>query len=257
MLLVYLALSTQKTDADEKAASREMEETLEDIEEEINTITGKTKSESTDQHQAKQAKTKPVVLKQASKSEPEQVNYADRVDNNSSDPSGLFSEKSGFGWESYLEPRLDAELIRSASNEMDLALFIIRIHQLDKDSPVFTAVCEVLQDFFQYKDMIFEFGDSGFAGILVNTDIDGAMNASEVLYTKLKDVFTEYEINPVFGIGLTTRSLRLITGVRLLNEAKKAAEKAMEEKTLPIVAFRVNHEKTKQYLAESAEKYVS
>ncbi len=246
LLLIYLALFTQ-------SSSKEMNKTLEDIEEEINTIAGKNEPKETVQPKAaetKQAETKPVEEKKIV--EKEEAEQAD-----SSDPAGLFSEKSGFGWESYLKPRLDAELIRAASNEMDLSLFIINIQDIDKDSPAFNAVCETMLEFFQYKDMVFEYGESGFAGILVNTNIDGAMAASELLYTNLKDIFNEYECNASCGIGLTTRSLRLITGARLLNEAKKAAEKAMGEKTLPIVAFRVNHEKSKQYLADSAERFVS
>ena len=249
LLLIYLALFTQSK---EKAASREMEETLEDIEDELNTIAGKKEPEQTAQTQSK-----PTAHEKASKKEPAKSLHDENDTNETSDPSGLFSDKTGFGWESYLEPRLDAELIRAASNEMDLSLFVIDIQGIDKDSPVFTAVCETLLNFFQYKDMIFEYGKSGFAGILVNTDIESAMAESEILYANLKNIFTEYECEPVCGIGLTTRSLRLITGARLLNEAKKASEKAMDEKTLPIVAFRVNHEKSKQFLAESAEKYVS
>lgn len=240
LLLIYLALFTQ-------SSAKEMNKTLEDIEEEINTIAGK--SESKETAQPKAAEPKPAEEKKT-------VEKEDDEQTDSSDPAGLFSEKSGFGWESYLEPRLDAELIRAASNEMDLSLFIINIQDIDKDSPAFNAVCETMLEFFQYKDMVFEYGESGFAGILVNTNIDGAMAASELLYTNLKDIFNEYECNASIGIGLTTRSLRLITGARLLNEAKKAAEKAMGEKTLPIVAFRVNHEKSKQYLAESAERFV-
>ncbi|MBO4706278.1 MAG: hypothetical protein J5647_11125 [Spirochaetaceae bacterium] len=240
LLLIYLALFTQ-------SSAKEMNKTLEDIEEEINTIAGK--SEPKETAQPKAAEPKPAEEKKT-------VEKEDDEQTDSSDPAGLFSEKSGFGWESYLEPRLDAELIRAASNEMDLSLFIINIQDIDKDSPVFNAVCETMLEFFQYKDMVFEYGESGFAGILVNTNIDGAMAASELLYTNLKDIFNEYECNASCGIGLTTRSLRLITGARLLNEAKKAAEKAMGEKTLPIVAFRVNHEKSKQYLAESAERFV-
>ena len=239
LLLIYLALFTQ-------SSAKEMNKTLEDLEDEINTIAGKSEPKETSQPKA--AETKPAEEEKTVEEETEQTD--------SSDPAGLFSEKSGFGWESYLEPRLDAELIRAASNEMDLSLFIIKIQDIDKDSPAYNAVCETMLEFFQYKDMVFEYGESGFAGILVNTNIDGAMAASELLYTSLKDIFNEYECNASCGIGLTTRSLRLITGARLLNEAKKAAEKAMGEKILPIVAFRVNHEKSKQYLAESAERFV-
>jgi hypothetical protein len=55
-------------------------------------------------------------------------------------------------------------------------------------------------------------------------------------------------MNNKVGIGITTRSLRLITGNRLIEEANQALDKAFEEEGLPIVAFRVNPEKYRQYL---------
>lgn len=243
LLLIYLALFTQKNNKKEAEKNKEMEKTLDDIEEEINTIAGKK-----ERPESKEEGTIATPPKEDSKEESMEET------NDSSDPAGLFSDKTGFGWESYLEPRLDAELIRAASNEMDIALFIITIKDIENNISLKQAVCQILLKFFNYKDMVFEYGEDGFAGLLVNTDIDRAMAASESLYSDLKDVFSKNDVNPVFGIGLTTRSLRLMTGARLIKEASKASEKALEEKTLPIVAFRVNHEKTKQYLSEEAEK---
>ena len=275
LLLLYVSLFSNK--------SKDMDQTLEDIEDEINTIAGK-KNVSASQAQVKQ---EPVVEKAAENPNPTQeaekpvenasikekkaqkklneknekkekvVKAKNEPESTSDDPAGLFSDKTGFGWESYLEPRLDAELIRAASNEMDLTLFVINIKELDKDSSVSKDICESLFNFFKYKDMIFEYGESGFAGIFINMDIESAMAASEVLYSEIISAFEKNGCHLNFGIGLTTRSLRLITGSRLLNEATKASEKALEEKTLPIVAYRVNHEKTKQYLAEETERYVS
>ena len=278
LLLLYVSLFSSK--------SKEMDQTLEDIEEEINTIANKKNETTTENNKtqkdmadyddkpimaAKEKKGKKArknnnikqndVEKPESKSQKaqnEQIsNTNEKTVNATEDPAGLFSDKTGFGWESYLEPRLDAELIRAASNEMDLSLFVINIKDFDKNSPVSKDICASLLNFFKYKDMIFEYGESGFAGILVNIDIDGAMAASEVLYSELTSALEKNSCNFEFGIGLTTRSLRLITGARLLKEATKAAEKAMDEETLPIVAYRVNHEKSKQYLANETEKYVS
>ena len=277
LLLLYVSLFSSK--------SKEMDQTLDEIEEEINTIAGKknettAESKNTQKNMADDDKTinaakvkkgKKVadknnikqkdVEKHESKYQKAQneqnSNSQEKGSNPSDDPAGLFSDKTGFGWESYLEPRLDAELIRAASNEMDLSLFVINIKGFDKESPVSKDICNSLLNFFKYKDMIFEYGESGFAGILVNIDIDGAMAASEVLYSDLISVFEKNSCDFEFGIGLTTRSLRLITGARLLKEATKAADKAMDEETLPIVAYRVNHEKSKQYLADETEKYVS
>ena len=45
-------------------------------------------------------------------------------------PEGLYSPVTGIGWEQYLGERLDAELVRAASSEQDLALIIVRISGL-------------------------------------------------------------------------------------------------------------------------------
>ena len=53
------------------------------------------------------------------------------------------------------------------------------------------------------------------------------------------------------AIGISTKSLRLLPGSRLLTEAAQALEKALCEKDMPIVAFRVNPDKYRRFVAES------
>ena len=48
--------------------------------------------------------------------------------------------------------------------------------------------------------------------------------------------------------------MRLISGLRLVKESIEAVNKALEEPELPIVAFRVNAERYKQFLTEELEK---
>ena len=60
------------------------------------------------------------------------------------EPSGLFSQVTGFGWEAYLEERLDSELIRSASSEEDIGLMMIRIQDLDRTDERNKAIYEKL-----------------------------------------------------------------------------------------------------------------
>ena len=96
--------------------------------------------------------------------------------------------------------------------------------------------------------MIFEFGTSGFAAIVQGIDLDRAMAISQDLYTDISGLLINKQMKNKVGIGITTRSLRLITGNRLIEEASQALEKAAEEQGLPIVAFRVNPEKYRQCL---------
>ena len=60
------------------------------------------------------------------------------------DPMGLFSGISGFGWESYFEPRLDSELVRATSSEQDVSLFIITLPELNKRSKAAEEVYQLI-----------------------------------------------------------------------------------------------------------------
>ena len=168
------------------------------------------------------------------------------------DPMGLFSGVSGFGWESYFEPRLDSELVRATSSEQDVSLFMITLPGLNKRSQAAEEIYQVILDFFKYRDMIFEYKNDSFAGIHINMNLESAINYAEQLFINLYAIYEEHNLTSKIGIGISTRSMRLVPGNRLISEAEQAAEKALEEETMPIVAFKVNHEKYREYVSEEA-----
>ena len=51
-------------------------------------------------------------------------------------------------------------------------------------------------------------------------------------------------------IGISSRSLRLISAERLKTEAEQAVEHAATDNESPIVAFRVNPEKYRKFITE-------
>ncbi len=166
------------------------------------------------------------------------------------DPAGLFSPATGFGWEQYLETRLDAELSRAASSEQDLAFIIILFGGTRPTDLAARKTANILLDYFKFRDLVFEYGDNGYAGILQNVNLDQAMITAEKMYTDLKKASEENAPGTRIAIGISTRTLRLIPGVRIMDEAAQAAAKAFDEEKLPIVAFRVDPEKYRRYIAE-------
>ncbi|MFC2420823.1 MAG: hypothetical protein ACFNOL_07120, partial [Treponema maltophilum] len=98
-----------------------------------------------------------------------------------SDPTGLFSPTTGVGWESYMETRLDSELVRAASSEQDLALVLLRIKGLENNTLMMKRIAAVLLDFFKFRDFVFEYKKDGFAGILLNINLDQAMVLAEAM----------------------------------------------------------------------------
>lgn len=171
-------------------------------------------------------------------------------DSPSAEPTGLFSPTTGFGWESYLEERLDSELMRSASAEEDIGLMIIRIPGLDRENAGCRAICDQLLEFYKFKDLIFEYGEDGFSCIVHSINVDGALSLAERVYVAVSRVLEENGMDNEIGIGISTRSFRLVPAKRIFMEAEQALRHAFEDPETAIVAFRVDPEKYRKYISE-------
>lgn len=165
-------------------------------------------------------------------------------------PQGLFSPITGFGWEQYLETRLDSELIRATSSELDLSLFMIRIPGLLFTDPLSKIVCMYLQQQFQYNDLLFEYKQDGFSIIRENISVDDSLALAETLHAEIMKIISEKGYNCY--IGLSTRSVRILPGSRLILEATEALRHAVESKESPIFAFKANDEKYREYIDSKA-----
>ncbi len=167
------------------------------------------------------------------------------------DPMGLFSDITGVGWESYMETRLDSELIRAASSEQDLALLFIQLQGIEKNISAKKKIATLLLEYFKFRDFVFEYKEDGFSGILLDVNLDQTMVLSEQLYQQLESILLSEGIFAKIGIGISTRSLRILPGSRIITEAEQAVARALEEDGLPIVAFRVSPEKYRQFVSNT------
>ena len=149
-----------------------------------------------------------------------------------------------------LENRLGIELEKASAFEQDLTLIIVRIKDLNKDTTANQRIETLLFDVFKYEDLVFQYKDDGYAGIMLDTNLDAAMKISENMYREIGSVLSSFDYENKVGIGLSTRNIRIIPAQRLLNEADKAVEHSFEEEEMPIVAFKVNPEKYRQFLSQ-------
>ncbi|HPA09344.1 MAG TPA: hypothetical protein PLV73_00830 [Treponemataceae bacterium] len=164
-------------------------------------------------------------------------------------PEGLYSPATGVGWEEYLKERLDAELVRAASSEQDLSLMVVRISGTKHTDLVSRKIAQAFLELIKFRDMVFEFGVDGFAGIFQNVTLDQAMKLADELYENIDALLMESGCESQITIGITTRTARLISADRMLDEAVAAATKAVAEPDLPIVAFRANPDKYRDFVA--------
>lgn len=185
----------------------------------------------------------------------EEIHEEPSLAENNAAPVGLFDEKTGFGWEQYMPTRLDSELIRAASSEQDLALFTVRIPGIDWTTPEGKETASIIKDWVRFNDLVFDYGSDGFTAIFQNQNTDAALAEAEKTHTEIVSVLKRANSSAETPfVGISTRSLRLISGKRLFNESEQALFHAMEDKDSPIVAFRVNPDKYRSYLAGEASK---
>lgn len=167
-------------------------------------------------------------------------------------PRGLYSPRSGLGWEDYLPDRLTAELARSASFEQDLALVVLAIDGHAESGEAYASVAKAVGDFWSFKDLAFERRDFGFAVVLPNIDLDHALRMAEEFLKKLTFLLGDrrepLDYLPVF-MGISTRAGRLVDAARLTQEADAALGKAREERDSHIMAFKPDPDKYRLFLA--------
>ncbi len=166
---------------------------------------------------------------------------------NSNTPRGLFDPVTGLGWEEYLLTRLDSELNRAIASEIDFSLFIIELPGLSRDSEYIKNVCNYLTLQFQFKDLLFEYGEDCLVAMKINMNLDEALNLADKVYAGIKNII---EDNPCY-IGISTRSIRMVSGQRVLKEATEALAHTKDDEDSPIIAFRVDADKYRQFLEQN------
>lgn len=189
----------------------------------------------------------PVIIESSDVKENNDAENAPDSDSSESNPSGLFNPVTGLGWESYLDTRLENEINRAISSEIDISVFIINIPNLERESEESKKVSEYLSLQFQFKDLLFEYKNDCIVAIKISMNLDEALNFADKIHTDISQILEQKHCY----IGISTRSIRIVSGERLFNEALAAVEHAKNEEDSPIIAFRVDVEKYRQFLEQN------
>ncbi|HAC32830.1 MAG TPA: hypothetical protein DCF70_09425 [Treponema sp.] len=148
--------------------------------------------------------------------------------------------------EEALLPALEEELIHSASQEQDLSLIIVRIAGIpndDTNSP--QAAC--IKNCVNNRGSAYRYGKDAYALLIKALKLDDALQDAESLLERLAATLRDQGL-PAITIGISSRTERLISADRLLTEASEAQKHASEDMTSPIIAFRVNPEKYRNFI---------
>lgn len=178
-------------------------------------------------------------------------NVEENTKKTSNEPEGLFSSLTGFGWESYLETRLNNEINRAIASEMDISLFIIKLTNLDRSNPLTRKICDYIADQFQFRDLLFEYKNDCLVAIKTGDNLDEALNFAEKLHEEISSLLND--VDAKCYIGITTRSVRMISAERFIHEAEQALNHAVESDNDPIIAFKADVEKYRKYVEQKFE----
>ena len=242
---------TEESNTEASTVTEEKTETNETAEESSETATAPAETEapqtSEETPQAEESSITPPAVKEIYE---EPVNLPiDEIQPSSGDdiPSGLYNTETGIGWESYLLPRLDNEIDRATASEIDLSLFIFKLPEHHLESDEYKNVCRYLTLQFQFRDLLFEYKDDSIVAIKISMDVDSAITFAEKLYADIENILN----NKSCFIGITSRSIRMVTGERLMLEADQAVEHAVKDQDSPIIAFRVDSNKYRQMMEQN------
>ena len=164
---------------------------------------------------------------------------------------GIFSVSTGFCLQNQLQTRLDAELVRCGASELDLSLFIVKITGSEISEETAKKIGERLLSKIQFRDRIFEYGESSFAIIISEIEIAKAEDFAEELYNDIAGILGN--TNAQCFIGISSRTMRVISATRLINEAEEALEHAVKDGKSKIIGFHVDIEKYRQFIKNETE----
>lgn len=144
--------------------------------------------------------------------------------------------------EQFLED-LEEDLVSAATNNSDLSLLVLMIEgQNNKSENALRIVQHIEEENKEIKT--YEYTDQGFAFVEKNIDLDSMLQKAENINTYIKELDSNLKVT----MGISSRTSRMISAERLFTEAKEAEKHAKQDLESPIIAFRVNPDKYKQFV---------
>ena len=170
------------------------------------------------------------------------------IEREESGPKGLYSPRSNIGWEEYLNDRLDSELHRCASTEKDLTLIKMEFTDRLNDAQ-FKQAAEEAVSFFTSRDLLFESGRRGITVIYPGYDLETGLAKSQKFHQRiLEKIFYNHKTDRCLCIGLSSRAGRLLNAGRMSMEAGEALRRAKKDRESPIMAFKSDPEKYREFI---------
>lgn len=146
------------------------------------------------------------------------------------------------GQREIIDQKVNFQLSNAASNEQDLSLFLIKL----ENTTALATAQQYLSDNYG-KDNVYIFNENTFALLKENATIDEAEDVASEIEHNLKAMIPEADCY----IGISSRSIRMLSSERLIMEAEEALNHTGPEEDSHIIGFHVDIEKYREFLKNS------
>lgn len=163
------------------------------------------------------------------------------------------SPMTSFKWESQMEERVSVLAKKAEEDQMELSFFIVRIPFINWQHPQVNAMKSLIRETFKNTENIFTYKEDGFAALMPEMNIDKAIYLADALQIAIVAILAKSGLDFSVGIGISSVSSRIVSAERLITEAEQAVFHALEDKSTPVVAFRVSAQKYREFIAASGK----
>ena len=164
------------------------------------------------------------------------------------DENADISPATGLKMQSSLSENLGEKIKQSLDEKKELTLALLKINNLDRGNAISNKLVEILKNDISETAEIFEYNSDGYAIILYNEDLSLCAETFDKIYENMTSYLRENNSANEVVIGLSSVSGRNVDSQRLETEAAQALSHALEDPDSPIIAFRANPQKYKEYI---------
>ena len=158
------------------------------------------------------------------------------------DPETVVSPITNLHLQSQLEEQLDAVV---ASNS-EATLSLLKINGLDRGNSISQEIISILKTALPNSDL-FEYKADSYA-IIAETNLQDTVDKFEEIYNQVSDYLKDNNAVNEVSVGISSASGRNIKAARIILEASQALDYASQDPDSPIVAFRANPQKYKEFI---------
>lgn len=173
----------------------------------------------------------------------------------SNEVQNIYSPMTSFRWESKFEERLTTLVKNAEGDQMELSLFLVRVPFINWNNTHINALKALVRETFHNDENIFSYKEDGFAAIMPEMNIDQSIALANKLHVAMTSILAKAGMDLSSGIGISSVSSRIVSSERFIKEADQALLHALGDKTSPVVAFRVNAQKYREYILKNKLKY--